>query len=197
MASPLQRLHNRLRWPFVIWLTFMWILLMGDLTWGNLVAGLLLGLAVVLMLPLPPVPRQNTTIRWDRLIMFVLRWLWDLIVASIRVAWLALRPEPTPKGAIVQVPMRVSSELVLYLATCAYNLQPGGTVTDINVAKRLWTVHLLDASTPQALEREIQNVATLERQMIDIFENPPRSLKRSSAGAREAREARAARKAER
>ncbi|GAA0208028.1 Na+/H+ antiporter subunit E [Corynebacterium riegelii] len=179
MASPLQRLNNRLRWPFVLWLTFMWILLMGDLTWGNLIAGVLLGLAVVLVLPLPPVPRQHTTIRWDRLIMFVLRWLWDLIVASARVAWLALRPDPTPKGAIVQVPMRVSSELVLYLATCAYNLQPGGTVTDINVANRLWTVHLLNASTPQALEREIQNVATLERQMIDIFENPPRSLKRS------------------
>ena len=173
MAS-IQGVKNRLRWPFVAWLTLMWVLLMGELTWGNAIAGFLLGLAIVLALPLPPVPRQHTRIRWDRLIVFIVQWCWDLIVASGRVAWLALRPQEPPKSAIVQVPMRVSSELVLYLATCAYNLQPGGSVTDLDVAKREWTVHVLDASTPGALEREIENVATLERQMIDIFENPPR-----------------------
>lgn len=175
MAS-VQGIRNRLRWRFVIWLALMWILLMGEVTWGNVVAGLLLGLLIVLALPLPPVPRQITRIHWGRLAVFLAHWVWDLLVASARVAWLALRRQEPPKGAIVHVPMRVSSELVLYLATCAYNLQPGGSVTDIDVAKREWTVHILDASTPEALERELENVATLERQMIDIFENAPRSV---------------------
>ena len=67
--------------------------------------------------------------------------------------------------------MRVSSELVLYLATCAYNLQPGGSVTDIDIANRQWTIHILDASSEDAIRREIMNVQTLERQMIEIFES--------------------------
>ena len=67
--------------------------------------------------------------------------------------------------------MRLSSEFVLYLATCAYNLQPGGSITDINLADREWTIHVLDAADPHAIQREIDNVAALERQMIDIFES--------------------------
>ena len=103
--------------------------------------------------------------------LFVFSWLRDLAVASTKVAWLALRPAEPPRNAILNVPMRLSSELVLYFATCAYNLQPGGSVTDINLADREWTIHVLDADNEQAIEREIANVAKLERQMIEIFES--------------------------
>ena len=67
--------------------------------------------------------------------------------------------------------MRVESELVMYLATSAYNLQPGGSVTDLDIANREWTIHVLDADTPADIQREIDNVAKLERQMIEIFES--------------------------
>lgn len=162
---------NRFRMWFVVWLTFMWILLMGELSWGNFFAGLLLGLVVVLALPLPQVPRSGYKIRWGKLVSFVLEWFRDLLVASAQVAWLALRPQPQPKNAILRVPMRVSNELVLYLATCAYNLQPGGSVTDIDLANREWTIHILNGSSAKAVQSEIANVAKLERQMIEIFES--------------------------
>jgi len=71
---------------------------------------------------------------------------------------------------VVQVPMRVSSELILSFATVLYNLQPGGSVSDIDIANRMWTVHLLDAGTEEALAREIAAIATLERRLIHIFE---------------------------
>lgn len=152
---------------FVVWLTIMWVLLMGELSIGNVVAGVLLGCAIVLFLPMPRVPRGNHGVRWTKLLTFVLRWIVDLMVASAKVAWLALRPQAPPKSAIVKVPMRVSNDLILYLATCAYNLQPGGSVSDIDVANRLWTIHILDAND---IEREIDSVARLEKDMITIFE---------------------------
>ncbi len=166
-----QGLKNRFRPAFVAWLTFMWLLLMGELSWGNLFAGLALGTLIVLALPLPQVPRTDNRINWWKLIGFVGEWLWDLIAASARVAWLSLRPQPQPKNAILRVPMRVESELVMYLATSAYNLQPGGSVTDLDIANREWTIHVLDADTPADIQREIDNVAKLERQMIEIFES--------------------------
>ncbi|MDK8242031.1 Na+/H+ antiporter subunit E [Corynebacterium coyleae] len=169
--SLLTGVKNRMRPASVAWLTFMWVLLMGEVSWGNVAAGLALGVVIVLALPLPRVPRSGNRIHWPRLMAFVGIWLWDLIVASAKVAWLSLRPQSQPKNAILRVPMRVSNELVFYLATCAYNLQPGGTVTDIDLANREWTIHVLDASTPADIEREIANVATLERQMIGIFES--------------------------
>lgn len=162
--------RHRFHPAFVLWLAFMWVLLMGELSWGNAIAGLALGTLIVLLLPLPPVPRQATRIHWGKLVVFIIEWFWDLLAASAKVAWLSLRRQPQPKNAILRVPMRLSSEMVSYLATCAYNLQPGGCVTDIDVANREWTIHVLDASTPEDIEREKRNVQKLERQLIDIFE---------------------------
>lgn len=161
---------HRFRPLTVAWLTFMWILLMGQLSWGNLVAGLGLGLLIVLALPLPPVPRSGNRVNWLKLAAFGAEWFFDLLVASAKVAWLSLRRAPQPRNAVLRVPMRLSNELVLYLATCAYNLQPGGTVTDIDLANREWTIHVLDAEGDAAIAREIANVQKLERQMIAIFE---------------------------
>ena len=161
---------NRFRPWSVVWLTFMWILLMGEISWGNVVAGLALGTIIVLALPLPPIPRSGNRVNWLKLAAFVAEWFWDLLAASAKVAWLSLRRAPQPKNAILRVPMRVSNEMVLYLAACAYNLQPGGTATDIDLANREWTIHVLDAETDEDIAREIANVQKLERQMIAIFE---------------------------
>ena len=113
---------------------------------------------------------RRNRVNWLKLAAFMVEWFFDLLVASAKVAWLSLRRAPQPKNAVLRVPMRLSNELVLYLATCAYNLQPGGTVTDIDLANREWTIHVLDAEGDAAIAREIANVQKLERQMIAIFE---------------------------
>ncbi|MCT1413900.1 Na+/H+ antiporter subunit E [Corynebacterium sanguinis] len=167
----MQGLRARIRPHFVLWLTLMWVILLGEISWGNVLGGLALALLIVLALPLPKVPRDHHRVRWSKLAVFVIVWFGDLIVASAKVAWLALRPAAPPRNAILKVPMRVSNELVLYLATCAYNLQPGGAVTDLDIANREWTIHVLNAETEEDIARERRSVAKLERQMIDIFES--------------------------
>lgn len=163
-------LRRRFRPWFVIWIIIMWCLLMGEVTWANIAGGLLVGLIVVLALPLPAMPIAGMRVSWLGLARYLVIWIGELMVASFKVAWLALRPAAPPKTAILQVPMRVSNDLVLTLATAFYNLQPGGSVSDIDIANRMWTIHVLDAETDEDIAREIENVATLERRMITIFE---------------------------
>ena len=81
-----------------------------------------------------------------------------------------MRPQPVPKTAILELPMRLDNEFVLSLAVTLYNLQPGGTVTDIDIANRMITVHILDARDEAQIQREIGAVAHLEASFIDIFE---------------------------
>lgn len=166
----MQGLRRRFRPAFVIWIIVMWCLLMGEVTWANLAGGLLVGLAVTLFLPLPAMPISGLNVSWFKLLRYLIEWVLDLMVASAKVAWLALRPAAPPKTAILQVPMRVSNELVLTFATALYNLQPGGSVSDIDIANRMWTIHVLDADDEDAIRREIANVARLEQRMITIFE---------------------------
>lgn len=161
---------RRFRPLFVVWLTVMWIMLMGEISWANLFGGLAVAVGIVLLLPLPAMPISNLSIHWGALVMLILKWFWDLAKASVKVAWLALRPQDPPKTAILNVPMRVQNDLVLSFATVLYNLQPGGSVTDIDIANRMWTVHILDAHSPESVKNEIENVAELERNLIRVFE---------------------------
>lgn len=160
----------RFRPSFIVWIVVMWMMLMGEITVANLVAGLAVGLGVVFLLPLPAMPVSGVSVSWGRLIVFFLGWLWELFVASIKVGWLAVRPGPLEKTAILKVPMRVDNEFILSLAVTFYNLQPGGTVSDIDIANRMLTIHVLAATTQADIDREIGQVRKLERAMIDIFE---------------------------
>lgn len=165
-----EKIAARFRPLYLISIVALWCLLMGEVTWPNLVGGLFVGLLVIFALPLPAMPTRGIRLSWLRLLAFIGIWLKDLAFASVKVSWLALRPAAPPKTAILKVPMRVSNEFVLYFATCAYNLQPGGSVSDIDIANRIWTIHVLDADGDDDIEREIQNVVDLERRMIKIFE---------------------------
>lgn len=158
---------HRFRPVYVLWITVMWMFLMGEASVANLVGGLLVGLGVTLLLPLPAMPVAGVHVSWGKLVLFLLGWVVDFTHASVKVAWLAIRPAEPPRTAIVDVPMRVDSEFALTVAVVLYNLQPGGAVTDIDIAERMLTVHLLDASN---IEEEIASVAKLERSLIDIFE---------------------------
>lgn len=155
---------------FVVWIVVMWCLLMGEVTVANLLGGLLVGLFIVLALPLPAMPVAGMSVSWGKLVRFAVGWFVELLEASVKVGWLAVRPQPVPKTAIVKLPMRVENEFVLSLAVSLYNLQPGGTVSDIDIANRILTIHLLNADSEGDLEREIAAVRKLEADMIAIFE---------------------------
>ena len=47
----------------IVLLTTMWVLLWGDLSWGNVVAGFLLAALVTWLLPVPRGPRRRLTVR--------------------------------------------------------------------------------------------------------------------------------------
>lgn len=163
-------LKNRFRPGSVIWLTILWVGLQGEISFANLLAGLVLALLITFGLPLPAMPISRIRINWLAFLELIGSWIIQLMVASAKVAWLALRPQAPPKTSIVQVPMRVQNDLVLSFGTMLFNLQPGGSVTDIDIANRMWTIHLLDTDTEEQLQAEIANVAKLEKRLINTFE---------------------------
>ena len=163
-------IKHRFRPWFMVWIIVMWCMLMGEVTVANLAGGLLASLFIVFALPLPAMPVAGISVSWGKLFIFMAQWFVELMEASLKVGWLAVRPQEVSKTAIVKLPMRVENEFVLALAVSLYNLQPGGTVSDIDIANRMLTIHLLNADSEEHLEREIAAVRKLEADMIAIFE---------------------------
>ncbi len=162
--------HRRFHPLYSLWLTLMWVMLMGELSYANLLAGLALAFTITTLLPLPTMPVGRLHISWVPLGVFLLSWAKDIFLASVKVAWLSIRRAEPPRTAIIHAPMRVESEFILALAAVLYNLQPGGAITDIDIAQRMLTIHLLDAHSPAAIEKERAAVARLELHLIRIFE---------------------------
>jgi multicomponent Na+:H+ antiporter subunit E len=94
----------------------------------------------------------------------------NLVVSSLQVAWLAVKPGPPPMSAVLRVRLAVKSDLVLALAVHAINITPGTMVLEIDRDRRLLYVHVLDVGSPRAVNRFYDEVAQLARLLIAAFE---------------------------
>lgn len=151
------------------WLTFVWVLLWGQVTIANIVGGVLVGLVILLLMPLPPVPVEGKLHLLSALRLLG-RILVDLAKSSVEVAWLACRPGPPPLTAILKVHANVKSDLVLGLLVDAINVVPGTIVLEVDRNARDLYIHVLDVGTPARIERFYSSVAHLERLFIRAFE---------------------------
>jgi len=150
-------------------LTLVWVLLWGTLTVANVVGGLVVALVVTLLLPLPPVPVEGRLrpLAFLRLVLYVAA---QLVVSSVQVAWLAIRPGPPPATAVLRAHLAVKSDLVLALAVGVITLIPGSVVLEIDQKRRLIYVHVLDVGSEKNIESFYRQVRTVQRLMVAAFE---------------------------
>ncbi|WP_448852716.1 Na+/H+ antiporter subunit E [Corynebacterium sp. 335C] len=163
--------ENRPSLLMFVALVVMWQLLWGEVTVGNLVGGVLVAGFISLVVPMPRVPVTGLRINWWAMAKLFAAWAIDFVVASLRVAWLAVRRADPPPSAVIKVPMRTNDDITLASAIALINLQPGGIVTDIDRGRQLLTMHILDGSSTGGIERTIAELARMERRVIRAFED--------------------------
>ncbi len=153
----------------LVWLTLVWLTLWGTVSVANVLSGVVVALGITLLLPLPSVPVQGR-LHPLSLLWLVLHVAWWLVQSSMQVAWLAIRPGRPPLSAVLRGHLALKSDLVLALAVNVMNLTPGTIVLEIDQARRLVYVHVLDVGSKRSVERFYRQIAQLERLMIAAFE---------------------------
>lgn len=158
-----------LRVGVLLWLMVVWILLWGNISIGNVVGGLAVGLVILVLLPLPQVPVEG------RVHLLSLLRLTGVIVyyaaqSSIQVAWLAVRPAKPPVTGVLRYQLGIKSDLVLTLCIDVLNLIPGTMVLEIDQNRRIVYVHVLDVGSQKAVSAFYRSVEDLERLFIASFE---------------------------
>lgn len=153
----------------LLWLDAVWVMLWGNVTWGNIAAGLLVGLAILLLLPLPPVPVEGR-VHLGALLKLIGVFVVEMFRSSIEVAWLAIRPGRMPLSAVLRAKVSIKSDLVLTLLVDMMNLIPGTMVLEIDGKRRLLYVHVVDVSSEKAVRQFYRSTARLERLFINAFE---------------------------
>lgn len=161
-------LHRR-RWlpslPAAIWLTAVWVLLWGELSVANVLAGIAVATVATVLLPMP---RIDVAMRW-RLLGFVVligQFIRDLVVASVEVAALALDPRRSPKGAVIAVQLRSRSDLYLTITSQLTALVPGSVVVETRRLTGVIYVHVLDVATTGGVEQARAQVQRQEERVL-------------------------------
>ncbi|EHI12358.1 putative monovalent cation/H+ antiporter subunit E [Mycolicibacterium thermoresistibile ATCC 19527] len=158
-----------LRLWILCWLTLVWVLLWGDVSAANVIAGLVLALVITLLLPLPVVPVEGK-LHPLSLLRLILQMAYWLLVSSIQLAWLAIRPGPLPVSAVLAARFNLKSDLVLALAVNLINLTPGTIGIEIDQNRRIVYVHVINVGSERALRNFYRQMKQLEQLLIAAFE---------------------------
>ena len=158
-----------LRVWMLCWLILVWVLLWGTISAANILSGLAIALMITLWLPLPPVPVEGR-LHPLPLLHLVVTVAYYLLVSSVQVAALALKPGPPPLTAVLRAHLAVKSDLVLALAVNIINLTPGTVVLEIDQARRMIYVHVLDVGSDRTVKRFYRQISGLQKLLVASFE---------------------------
>lgn len=153
----------------ICWLVLVWVLLWGTFSAANVLSGLAVAILITLLLPLPAVPVEGR-VRPLSLLRLTLTVFYYLILSSVQVAFLAVKPGPPPLSAVLRAHLKVKSDLVLALAVNIFNLIPGSIVLEIDPVRRMLYMHVIDVGSDRAVSRFYRQVTVIERLLIASFE---------------------------
>ncbi|GAA2210948.1 Na+/H+ antiporter subunit E [Nonomuraea monospora] len=157
-------LGRRVPLPLVAWLALVWVTLWGDLSVGNVLGGLLTGLVVTWLLPLP-ILDPGIRVHPGPLVRFLLWFAWDMVTSTVRVVFWVAHPGPPPTR-IVRVPLRTSSESMTVLLMIALSTVPGTLI--VEAYRKELVVHVLGL-TGDVAGAVRADVAGLESRIVRAF----------------------------
>lgn len=151
------------------WLMLVWVLLWGSASAANIIGGFTVAVVITVLLPLPVVPVEGR-LHPLSLLKLVAVVAYQLVLSSLQVARLAIKPGPPPRTAVLRARLAIKSDLVLALAVNIMTLIPGSMVLEIDRERRLIYVHVLDVGSDKAVDRFHRHVEQIERLLVASFE---------------------------
>lgn len=160
--------YGAVQWPMVLWLTLVWWVLWGSFSAMTLVGGVLVAVAVCMIFPLPPLRLKVRLRPWPAVLLLV-RFLRDVVVASVDVARTTLFPPAELRNALIRVPLRTQSDIVLVAVAELVSLVPGSVVVEAHRSSHTLFLHVLDVRSPEDADRQRRRVWAQEERLVRAF----------------------------
>lgn len=151
--------------PLFLGLVLLWMLLWGNFSWLNLVTGAVFAAVTSVVFYLPAV-QLSGRVNPLRLVWYFSWLLFDIIRASIHVAYLALAPHYRASNAVLAIHLRTRSDLVLTWTAVSTSIVPGSIVIDTDREDSTLYLHVLNMKDHEATERFRESVLATERRIV-------------------------------
>ncbi|WP_309106259.1 Na+/H+ antiporter subunit E [Arthrobacter sp.] len=163
-----RRVSLRQELPLLVWLVFVWGALWQNFSPGNLLFGAVLAILVARMFYLPPVELSG---RFSILqaIPFALQFVGKVAAASFQVFYLAVARGPKVTNAVVAVPLRSHSDLMVTATGHVISLIPGSLVVEVDRSTSTLYVHALNVRNADDVVKFRRSVRDAEAGLIRVM----------------------------
>lgn len=166
MKTATQRVFSR--WPFMIWLALVWVFLWGDWSWANIIAGFAVAMFLLTITPMPPSGWEGRL--WlPGLVILVVKFLWDVAVASFQIAIQAIRFGYYPRPGVVRVKLRSNSDVFLTITSQLCCLVPGSLTVEAHRLSGTLYMHVFDIPQMGGAEAARKVVLDQEKRILYAF----------------------------
>jgi len=153
-------------WNFV--LALAWIALSGGgFTFKNFLIGLILGY-LILRFTKPWAGSIHYFSKLPKIIELFVYFLYELIVASLRVAYDVVTPRHHMRPGIIHIPLQLKTDFEITLLANMLSLTPGSLSLDVSTDRKVLYLHAMYVDNPQEVRDMIHE--GFEKRIKEIFE---------------------------
>lgn len=87
-------------------------------------------------------------------------------MASVQVAWIAVRPRPLPESSVIAVKLRTTSDFILTMVSLTVSLIPGSLVVEIDRFGSTLYLHVLNAPDQDEIAAVRHEARVIERLLV-------------------------------
>ncbi len=149
-----------------ILLTFIWVALTGNFTFGNYLFGFILSYFMMRMI-ITGSGSSKYFVILPKVITFIFFFLWELIKANLEVAYEVVTPRFNMTPGIVKVPLDVKSDLEITFLANLITLTPGTLSLDVSDDKKVLYVHAMYIKDRESFIHSIKN--GVEKRILEIL----------------------------
>jgi multicomponent Na+:H+ antiporter subunit E len=150
-------------WNLMLALT--WAALTGDFHLQNVFIGFLLGYLVLYMVR-NVVGSPRYAERMGKAIGFAFYFLWEMLLANLKVAYDVLTPTHHMRPGVIAIPLDARTDFEITILANLITLTPGTMSLDVSTDRRVLYIHAMYVDDPDELRRKIKH--GFERRLLEL-----------------------------
>jgi len=149
-----------------ILLALIWIAMTGQFTPGNFVVGLGLGL-LILIFTRRAIGSPNYIRKVGQVLNLALFFIWELILANLRVAYDVVTPSHHMQPGVIGIPLAARTDLEITVLSSMISLTPGTLSLDVSADRKMLYIHAMYLDDVEAARRKIKD--GFERRVLEVL----------------------------
>ncbi len=148
-----------------ILLAIIWVLLTGNLEYKKFIEGFFIGFIIIWITKNVSNSRNYIT-KIPKIIAFVFYFIYELILANIKITIDVLTPKNRMSPGIIAVPLSAETDFEITLLANLITLTPGSLSLDVSSDRKILYVHSMYVSDKKKFKDQIKN--GFERKLLEI-----------------------------